>query len=77
MFCDIMAMKLLGRVSSIHDGKLIIKCSIQLKKGKDIYDDGGEFAGDVIDWFGPVKEPYLVISTKKDPERYLGEKLYY
>ena len=72
-----MAMKLLGRVSSIHDGKLIIKSPGQFKKGKKVYDDGEEFVGEVIEWFGSTKKPYLIISTKKDPERYLGEKIYY
>lgn len=76
-FCDRMAMKLIGRVASIHDKKLIVKSPVSLDKGKKVYDDGEEFVGEVVEYFGPTDTPYLVIATKKDPERYLGEKVYY
>lgn len=69
-------MKLLGKVTSISDGKLVLKTDDLVKIGAKVFDERGNFVGNVIDYFGPTMGPYLRVSPKKGPDQYLGKELF-
>jgi len=69
-------MKKLGKVVSTENGKLILKTDKELRKGRQIYDESNRFIGNLISFKEKGEEKYAVISTEKDPEALIGEKLY-
>ena len=69
-------LKLLGKVSQTGKNKVIAKVSQLPKIGKKVFDDKENFVGTVTDFFGQTKEPYVVVTTKHPPAKYLGEQIY-
>jgi len=72
-------LKPLGRVKQVGKSKLIIQLENQNlpKLGEDVFDDKENFVGNITDFFGPTKNPYIVISTKHSVEKYNGKDLFY
>ncbi len=69
-------MKRLGRVVSISDDKLVLKTEQLVKIGAKVFDEEGKFVGNVIDYFGPTVGPYVLVSPKRDPTKYMGKELF-
>lgn len=69
-------MKSLGRVVSMSEGKLVLKTDKLVKLGSKIYDEQGRHIGTVIDYFGPTRGPYLLISPIKAAEPLQGKELF-
>ena len=72
-------MRKLGNVVSIRDGKLVIKAEGEnlAKIGTKVFDEKGQFVGPIIDFFGPIKGPYMVVSPRKKPDQYLNQAIFY
>jgi len=69
-------MKSLGNVVSVSKGKLVVKTSEPLKAGHKIFDESGNFVGNVLEFFGPTEKPYVLVSPKKNADHYLGKELF-
>ena len=69
-------MKIIGKVVSISDGKLVVRADDLVKPGTKIFDESGNFVGIAVDYFGLTKKPYLMISPKKKADHYLGKELF-
>ena len=69
-------MKSLGHVISISKGKLLIRTERKLREREKIFDESGNFVGTVLEIFGPVERPYVLISPKKEPTHYMGKELF-
>jgi rRNA processing protein Gar1 len=75
-------MKMLGKVVSISNGKLVVKMSSHIAAGKDIrtgekvFDETGNFVGNILEYFGPTEKPYVLVSSKKKPENYEGKEVF-
>ena len=69
-------MKKLGRIVSKEKKKIVLKTDKLVKIGTEVYDSGERHIGTVIDYFGPVDGPYLLISTKKDADKMIGMEIY-
>ncbi len=69
-------MKKLGRVVSVSNDKLVLKTEELLKIGTKVFDEEGKFVGNVIDYFGPTMGPYVLVSPKRDPVKFVGKELY-
>ena len=63
---------------SSSSGNLILRAERQIKIGEAIADSRGKQIGHVFDVFGPVEAPFIAVKTKmKDPEKLLGEDLFF
>ncbi len=69
-------MKKLGKIVSTENGKLVLKTDKDMRKGRQVYDESNRFIGNIIKFKEKGEEKYAVISTKKDPEPLIGEKIY-
>jgi rRNA processing protein Gar1 len=75
-------MKPIGKVVSISNGKLIVKTNKahkpdkELRTGEKVFDDSGNFVGNIHEYFGPTKNPFLIISPKKNADHYQGRELF-
>lgn len=66
-------MESLGVVRDInHRGDLIVRSRCAHRPGTPVYDVRKKMIGNVLRTFGPVKEPYMLVSAKNVPD---GEKL--
>jgi rRNA processing protein Gar1 len=70
-------MKHLGTVIQIKKNGLVVQVDQLPKIAEKVFDDKENFVGNVIEFFGPTKKPFVIVSTKHDPEKYRGEKLFY
>jgi rRNA processing protein Gar1 len=70
-------MKSLGEVKSISGNKLVLRTDDVLKIGTKIFDEHGNFVGNVVEYFGSTKHPYVLVSPKKSPDRYSGKELFW
>ena len=69
-------MRKLGRIVSKEKKKIVLKTDKLVKIGTEVYDESERHIGTVIDYFGPVNGPYLLISTTKDAEKLIGREIY-
>lgn len=69
-------MKSLGKVVSLSNGKLVLKTDSLVRIGSKVFDEKGDFVGIVTEYFGPTMGPYLLISSKKKAEPYVGKELF-
>ncbi|MBI1973349.1 hypothetical protein HYS54_00905 [Candidatus Micrarchaeota archaeon] len=69
-------MKMLGKVVSMSDNKLVLKTDKLVKLGSKVYDERQRFIGNVIDYFGPTMGPYLLVSAKRGGESLVGKELF-
>ena len=69
-------MKLIGKVVSISEGKLVVKANDLLRPGTKVFDEAGNFVGIAVNYFGLTKKPYLLVSPKKKPEPYRGKEIF-
>lgn len=71
-----LVLKSLGKVVSLSEGKLVLKTDSAVKVGSKVFDEQGKFVGNVLDYFGPLNGPYLLISPKRRTDALLGKQLY-
>ena len=69
-------MKLLGKVVSMNEGKLVLKTDKLVKLGSKVYDERSRHIGTVVDYFGPTMGPYLLVSAKRDGDMLVGKELF-
>lgn len=57
--------------------KLILRTQINIRPGRQVYDEELNFVGRVFDVFGPVDRPYVSVKATTDElRRYVGRSLY-
>lgn len=70
-------MKRLGKALHVSRPKiLIVKAKIAPPLYSKVYDGEGRILGQVIDIFGPVKEPYVAVKVAdvvQDPRHLIGK----
>lgn len=76
VFRGVCSLKSLGKVVSISEGKLVLKTDAMIKVGGKVFDEQGIQIGTIVDYFGPVGGPYVLVSPKKTPEPYVGRELF-
>ena len=69
-----MTMDLLGKVVQVLEDKVVVEVSQLPKLRKKVYDKKEKFVGTVVDYFGPTKKPFVVVSTKIHVK--VGDNLY-
>jgi len=72
-----MAMKPLGKVAQVGKNSIIVKTTQLPKLRRKVYDEKSNFIGNVSDYFGQTKEPFIIVTTRHPPSKYLGTKVYY
>lgn len=70
-------MKSVGKVVSLSAGKLVVRTEEPLKAGSKVFDESGNFVGNVLEYFGPTDRPYVLVSPKKKADHYLGKELFH
>jgi len=67
-----------GKVLKLtKSGNLLLTAELFLEGGTPLYDEGSKFVGYVIETFGPVSKPYLLVKPKTDRVRKLISKTLY
>jgi len=75
-------MKIIGKVVSVSNGKLVVKTGKahkpdkEIKLGEKVFDEKGNFVGNILEYFGPTDNPFLLVSAKKKTENYEGKELF-
>ena len=69
-------MKKLGRIVSKEKKKIVLKTDKLVKIGARIFDEKGILIGHVVDYFGPVDGPYLLIKPTRDADHLIGKEVY-
>ena len=71
-------MNRLGEVLHVSASrKLILRTQINIRPGRQVYDEELNSVGRVVDVFGPTGRPYVSIKATTDElSRYVGRSLY-